>query len=120
MAHRAEHLPPTGDRAPGAAGNPSRAGASGTSSALLLAAATLPVAFAIAELTGVRAIGGVVLVALAAATVLAGRVRFVWLAVVAVAFVLSHVIADALTTWGAIAVTTAIVTAAAYRLMQVR
>jgi hypothetical protein len=87
---------------------------------LILAAATLPVAFAVAEVTGVRAVGGVVLVALATATVLAGRVRLPWLAVVAVAFVLSHVVADVLTTWGAIAAATALVTAAAYRLMQVR
>jgi hypothetical protein len=77
------------------------------------------VAFAVAELTGVRAIGGVVLVLLAAATVRAG-VPARWLGVVAVAFVLSHVIADALTTWGAIALVTAVVTGAAYFLTQVR
>ena len=88
---------------------------------LILAAATLPAAFAVAEATGVRAIGGAVLIALAAATLIAARppaARGVaWLAVLAAAFAVSHVVADALTTWGAIAAVTAVVTAAAAALL---
>jgi hypothetical protein len=91
---------------------------------LLLAALTLPAGFAVAELTDVRAIGGVVMVALAAATLAtasasagAGR-SAAWLLVLAVAFALSHVIADALTAWGAVALVTAVVTAAAAALLE--
>lgn len=84
---------------------------------VVLAALTLPLAFAVAELTGVRPIGGAVLAALAAATVLTARAGVArsaaWLAVVAVAFALSHVVADALTTWGAVAAAAAAVTFAA-------
>lgn len=90
-------------------------------SPLVPAALTLPVAFAIAEVTGVRAIGGLALAALAIITLATARARpsrgAAWLAVLAVAFALSHVIADALTTWGALAAATAAVTLAAAALL---
>lgn len=88
---------------------------------LLPAALALPLAFAVAELTGVRPVGGAVLAALVITTLAAARpplARAVaWLAVVAAAFALSHVIADALGTWGAVAAASAAVTAAALALL---
>jgi hypothetical protein len=80
------------------------------------ALAALPVAFAVAQATGVRPLGGVVLALLAAAAVLApgvarGRAAL-WVAVLLVCFVASHLLADPLGTWGAVAVVTAVTGAA--------
>lgn len=83
---------------------------------VVCAAACLPAGFAVADVTGVRPLGGLVLLALAlVAGVLSGARlprQAAWYAVVLVCFVLSHVLADGLGTWGAIAVVTAVATAA--------
>jgi len=69
------------------------------------AAATLVLGFAVAEATGVRAIGGAVLLAGAAGCALRWHRLGGWslagglLAVMAAAFVASHVIADILGAW---------------------
>jgi hypothetical protein len=76
------------------------------------AVAALPVAFAVAQGTGVRPLGGIVLVLLAAAALLAPGVErrrgAAWLAVLFVCFVASHLLADPLGTWGAVGLVTAI------------
>jgi hypothetical protein len=78
---------------------------------LLLAVAALPAGFAVADVTGVRPLGGLVLAALAIAAVVqarAGTARSAaWLGLLLVLFVLSHVLADGLGAWGAVAVVTA-------------
>ena len=77
---------------------------------LLLAVAALPAGFAVADVTGVRPLGGLVLAALAIAAVVqarAGTARSAaWLGLLLVLFVLSHVLADGLGAWGAVAVVT--------------
>ena len=88
----------------------------------LVAAGSLALGFGVAELTGVRALGGIVLVAGAAwcavqtarvaGSVRAGLVLVVYLA----AFALSHAIADALGAWGAVALVATLTAAAAYTL----
>ena len=84
--------------------------------ALVCAAACLPAGFGIAVATGVRPLGGLVLVLLAG---LAGgwsgapRSRqLAWYAVVLVCFVASHLLADTTGAWGAVAIVTAVATAA--------
>jgi hypothetical protein len=85
---------------------------------LLLAVAALPAGFAVADVTGVRPLGGLVLAALAIAAVAqarAGAARSAaWLALLLALFALSHVLADALGAWGAVAVVTAAAGAGAY------
>jgi hypothetical protein len=78
------------------------------------AVSALPVGFAVAQATGVRPLGGVVLAALAVAAVLGEprRRAAAWLAVLLVCFVASHLLADPLGTWGAVALVTAITGAA--------
>jgi MYXO-CTERM domain-containing protein len=90
-----------------------------------LAAAALPVGFAVAEATGVRPIGGVVMVALLG--VCAWRRRDAGVpamvgvaAVVVAAFIASHVLHDALTVPGAVALAGAAVGSAAYGLVDRR
>lgn len=77
-----------------------------------------------ADVTGVRPLGGMVLLALTlAAGHLSGaprRRQMAWFAVVLVCFVASHVVADALGTWGAIALVAAIATAAYGALLRPR
>jgi hypothetical protein len=77
-----------------------------------LAVASLPVAFAVAKGTGVRPLGGLVLVVLAAAAVLVSRAGMTraatWVAVLLACFVASHLLADPLGTWGAVALVTAV------------
>ncbi len=85
-----------------------------------VAAGSLVLGFAVAQATGVRALGGLVL--LAAVTwclvrwrALAGLPAAVALAVLyAAAFAASHVLADALGTWGAVLSVAAAVGAAAW------
>jgi hypothetical protein len=76
------------------------------------AVAALPVAFAVAQATGVRPLGGLVLVLLAIAAVLTPGVHRLraaaWVAVLLVCFVASHVLADPLGTWGAVGLVTMI------------
>lgn len=71
---------------------------------------SLPLAFAVAQGTGVRPLGGLVLVLLAAAAVLTPGVERrragVWLAILLACFVASHLLADPLGTWGAVGVVT--------------
>ncbi len=86
-----------------------------------LALACLPAGFAVADATGARALGGVVLVAVGAATVLAspaplGR-RVAWGAVALGAFVASHLLAHPLGAWPAVAVTAGIAGAAGWLLL---
>jgi thiol:disulfide interchange protein len=82
-----------------------------------VASGSLVLGFAVAELTGVRALGGIVLVAGCAWCALrwlrAGRPRTVTLVIVYVAaFVLSHVIADTLGAWPSVLLVAAVVGAA--------
>jgi uncharacterized membrane protein len=80
---------------------------------LAYAAACLPAGFGVAVATGVRPLGGLVLLALA---VLAGRQlrshQALWYVAVLVCFVASHLLGDALSPWGAVAVVTVVATAA--------
>jgi hypothetical protein len=88
---------------------------------LLLAALTLPAGFAVAQVTGVRPIGGVVLALLAAATIVSARASTgrsaAGPALLALAFALSPLISDALPAWGAVPLVPAVVTAAAAALL---
>jgi hypothetical protein len=90
--------------------------------ALLCAIACLPAGFAVADVTGARPLGGIVLAALAAAAVLLSRAprrrALAWAAIVLACFVASHVLADPLGTWGAVATVTVIAGAAAAVLLE--
>ena len=100
----------------------------GSSGQLPFPAVTWPVAsgslllgFAVAQLTGVRPLGGIILVAGCAWCALrwlrAGRPRTIALVVLyAAAIVLSHVIADTLGAWPAVLLAAAVVGAATYAL----
>ena len=83
--------------------------------ALVLAAVCLPAGFGVAELTGVRAVGGVALVAVALLAVWAARLErreaLIWGGVVFVVFVLSHVLGRAIGAWPAVALSALVVTA---------
>jgi len=88
--------------------------------AALLAAATLIVGFAVASLTGNRALGGAVLVigGLACAWLwwrIAGPLRaLIAVAIAAVAFVVSHPLGAVITSWGAVLLVSAVTAVAAY------
>ena len=84
-----------------------------------IAAGSLVAGFAVAQATGVRPLGGLVLIALAAAAVLGEPVRraAAWVAVLLVCFAASHLLADPLGTWGAVALVTAITGAAGLLLL---
>ncbi len=88
--------------------------------AALLAAATLIVGFAVASLTGNRALGGVVLIAGGAACALmwwrlAGPLRAIAaVAVAGVAFVVSHPLGAVMTSWGAVLLVSVLTAIAAY------
>lgn len=88
---------------------------------VLLAAATLPAGFLVADLTGYRPLGGLVLVAIAATTVVVAgapaRRAVGWLAVVGAGFAVAHGLAGALGAWGAVGVTAAASAAAAALLL---
>lgn len=84
-----------------------------------VASGSLLLGFAVAQLTGVRPLGGIVLVAGCAWCALrwlrVGRPRTIALVVIYVGgFVLSHVIADVLGTWPSVLLVAAVVGAAAY------
>ncbi len=89
----------------------------------LVAAATFFAAFGAAELTGVRAIGGLVLLAGGvwcgrAALPIAGPQRTIALLAIAVGlFVVSHPLGEAIGAWPAVAVSAALVAAAAATLV---
>jgi hypothetical protein len=89
---------------------------------LLCAAACLPVGFGVAVATGVRPLGGVALVILAA---LAGRwsagsrrEQTRWYLVVFACFVASHLLGHVVASWGAVAIVTIVATAAYARILQ--
>jgi hypothetical protein len=91
---------------------------------LIAAAACLPAGFGVAVATGIRPLGGVVLVLLA---VLAGRwagrelrQQSRWYAVVLVCFVISHLLALAIGAWPAVGVVTVIATASYAQLLSSR
>jgi NhaP-type Na+/H+ or K+/H+ antiporter len=85
-----------------------------------VAALSLVLGFAVADVTGVRPLGGVVLVAAAAWCFARWRARaglpraIALVALYAAAFVASHALADVLGTWGAIAAVAAAAGAAAW------
>ena len=87
-----------------------------------VAAGSLVLGFAVAEATGVRAIGGVVLVVAVAWCFARWRVRagqpraIALVAFYALAFVCSHLLADVLGTWGAVAAVAAAVGTATWQL----
>jgi hypothetical protein len=87
----------------------------------LLAVLCLPVGFAVADATGVRPLGGLVLAALAVAAVIsanaAARNAAAFLVVIVVLFALSHVLADPLGTWGAVALVSALAGLAGFFLL---
>jgi len=89
----------------------------------LVAAATFLAGFALAELTGVRAVGGLVLLAGGAwcgrmAVPVVGRRGTIALLAIALAlFVLSHPLGKAIGPWPAVAVTAALVAGAAAALV---
>ncbi len=90
-----------------------------------VAAAALPVGFAIAQASGVRPLGGAVMVALLGACAWrrrgAGPLALAAVGAVAVgAFVASHLLHDALTVPGAVGLAGAVTGAAAYALLDRR
>lgn len=100
-------------------------GGHGRGPAWPVAAAALPVGFAVAQATGVRPVGGAVMVALLGVSAWqareAGPARIAAVGAVAVAaFVASHLLHDALTVPGAVGLAGAVVGAAAYGLLDRR
>ena len=91
-----------------------------------VAALTLIAGFAVAELTGVRALGGIVLVAGALWCAVRWRARAgtpaaaALVVVFALAFALSHVIGDALGAWPAVLLVAALTGAAVYPVADAR
>jgi len=89
-------------------------------STALVAAASLVLGFAVAQGTGVRVLGGLVLVAGAAWCAVRWRARagapttVALLALYAGAFVVSHLLADALGAWPSVVLAAAVVGAAAH------
>ena len=90
--------------------------------AALLAAATLIIGFAVASLTGNRALGGIVLVIGGAVCAwLWWRIAGPWraaacVAIAGVAFVVSHPLGAVLTSWGAVVLVSVVTAGAAYAL----
>lgn len=84
---------------------------------LICAAACLPAGFGVAVLTGVRPLGGLVLIALAWLAGRRGGMRW-WYLVVALCFVASHILALATGAWIAVACVTAIATGAYVALLE--
>lgn len=90
--------------------------------AALLAAATLIIGFAVASLTGNRALGGIVLVIGGAVCAwlwwrIAGpRRAAACVAIAGVAFVVSHPLGAVLTSWGAVVLVSVVTAGAAYAL----
>ena len=86
------------------------------------ALACLPVGFAVAEATGIRAQGGIVmavlgLLALRSSSAPRSRAAL-WVVVALACFVASHVLADTLGTWGAVALVAAVTGAAGAVLLE--
>ena len=79
---------------------------------LICAAACLPAGFGVAVATGVRPLGGLVLVALAYLAARDMGSRWRWWGLVAVLFVVSHLLGRVIGAWGAVAVVTTLATTA--------
>ena len=94
--------------------------------AALLAALTLIIGFAVASLTGNRALGGIVLlVGGAVCAWLWWRLAGPWraaacVAIAGVAFVLSHPLGAILTSWGSVVLVSAVTAGATYALTRSR
>lgn len=94
--------------------------------AALLAAVTLIVGFAVASLTGNRALGGIVLVIGGAVCAwLWWRIAGPWraavcVAIAAAAFVVSHPLGALITSWGAVLLVSAVTAGATYALTSSR
>ena len=85
---------------------------------LLSAAACLPAGFGVAVLTGVRPLGGLVLLALALIAARQLERRLPWLLTVLACFIASHLLALAVGAWAAVALVTVVATAAFVRAEQ--
>ena len=83
---------------------------------LAFAAACLPTGFGVAAATGIRPLGGIVLLALALLAVRSSaapaRRQIGWLGVVLACFIASHLLADVTGAWGAVAIVAAVATGA--------
>ena len=94
--------------------------------AALLAALTLIIGFAVASLTGNRALGGIVLlVGGAACAWLWWRLAGPWraaacVAIAGIAFVVSHPLGAILTSWGSVVLVSAVTAGATYALTRSR
>jgi phage tail sheath gpL-like len=92
----------------------------------LVTAATFLVGFGVAELTGVRAIGGLVLLAggtwcgRAALSIVGTRVTVALLAIALALFVVSHPLGEAIGAWPAVTVSAALAAGAATVLLSRR
>jgi hypothetical protein len=90
----------------------------------MVAAATFLAAFGIAELTGVRAIGGLVLLAggawctRAALPIVGPRATVALLAIALVLLVVSHLLGEAIGAWLAVALSAALIAGAATALVE--
>jgi hypothetical protein len=84
---------------------------------VLLAALSLPVGFAVADATGNRPLGGIVLGLLAFGALVAARRSdrraAWWLAILVGSFAASHALAGVVGTWGAVFLAAAVTTAGA-------
>jgi thiol:disulfide interchange protein len=91
-----------------------------------IAGASLIAGFAVADVTGVRPLGGLVLLAAAAWLVLRWRERagtgraVALLGLYGALFVVSHVLGDVLGTWGAVLTVAIVMTAATWRIVDRR
>ena len=94
--------------------------------AALLAALTLIIGFAVASLTGNRALGGIVLVIGGAVCAwLWWRIAGPWraaacVAIAGIAFVVSHPLGAILTSWGSVVLVSAVTAGATYALTRSR
>lgn len=83
---------------------------------IVFAALCLPIGFAVAQATGIRPLGGVVLAAMAVAAVVAGQPgagrTAAFLVMIVGLFAVSHALAGPLGTWGAVAAVAALATLA--------
>ena len=75
---------------------------------LICAAACLPAGFGVAVATGVRPLGGLVLVVLAWLAAREEPLRWRWWGLVLVLFVLSHLLGHVIGAWPAVAVVSAV------------
>ena len=86
--------------------------------------ACLPLGFAVAQATGIRPLGGLVMAALGIVALRQATAPWpqalAWSVIALAGFVVSHLLADALGTWGAVAAVTAVTGAAGALLLDRR